>query len=759
MKLNFLPQLQYFATSTGAPTPQDVKNAQDLLDTVTTLQDAFQSISVIIGQQINKNMATTEDFTKKYAQTLKNDITKSLNQMGKNSEDIVKNNELLSKGQSKSKDIQKQITDLGLKQKLLSKDLNIIQNNGLLTAEERTKQEDEIAIKIAEQNAELTTQLSRAKEIEQNFGAIGALVEGAGKFLQRWGIDSGVAVRMTEKLQEAAAKGKVGFKDLAKVIKEELTDALQDPLVAFTIGLKAAQSGFNDIKKAFDIFKEYNAIFVDTARNLGMVTDQVTRMVEQSKFANTSFEATVYTTKQLTKAMTDMNGQLGLSVDFGASATTEFAAMTNQMGLSAEEASKIQGLGLLNNATLKDTNKAIADGIVAAQKSTGVQVNAKQIFQEIGKLSAGITAKFQQNPEALAKAVVQAKALGTSLEQMDKVGESLLNWESSIQNELEAELLTGRQINVEKARYAALTGDQVTLMNEVTSQVGSLTDFQNMNVLAQGSLAKAFGMSRDEMADMLQKQEVFNKLGDVSGKSAAEQLAIAKEKGISESDSLVVNLQQQATAEKLEATFDSLKETVASLLSGPFSGLVDTFKYLAEHAWMIRTAIFLMSTISLAKTIGGLATMAVQLGIASASAMATAAAITLGIGIGAVLIGLATMSSAADDAAKKATASVPKSAGDIISPADGKTQVSTKEGGLFELSKNDDLLAGPGLAKKGNSSDTLAPKGMSIDMSPMVAAINEVKVAIDRLYSKDTSINLDGRKVGAGLVQTSYKLA
>jgi hypothetical protein len=758
MKLNFLPQLQYFATSTGAPTPQDVKNAQDLLDTVTTLQDAFQSISVIIGQQINKNMATTEDFTKKYAQTLKNDITKSLNQMGKNSEDIVKNNELLSKGQSKSKDIQKQITDLGLKQKLLSKDLNIIQNNGLLTAEERTKQEDEIAIKIAEQNAELTTQLSRAKEIEQNFGAIGALVEGAGKFLQRWGIDSGVAVRMTEKLQEAAAKGKVGFKDLAKVIKEELTDALQDPLVAFTIGLKAAQSGFNDIKKAFDIFKEYNAIFVDTARNLGMVTDQVTRMVEQSKFANTSFEATVYTTKQLTKAMTDMNGQLGLSVDFGASATTEFAAMTNQMGLSAEEASKIQGLGLLNNATLKDTNKAIADGIVAAQKSTGVQVNAKQIFQEIGKLSAGITAKFQQNPEALAKAVVQAKALGTSLEQMDKVGESLLNWESSIQNELEAELLTGRQINVEKARYAALTGDQVTLMNEVTSQVGSLTDFQNMNVLAQGSLAKAFGMSRDEMADMLQKQEVFNKLGDVSGKSAAEQLAIAKEKGISESDSLVVNLQQQATAEKLEATFDSLKETVASLLSGPFSGLVDTFKYLAEHAWMIRTAIFLMSTISLAKTIGGLAIMAVQLKIASASAMATAAAITLGIGIGAVLVGLATMSSAADDAEKKATASVPKSAGDIISPASGKTQVSTKEGGLFELSPNDDLLAGPGLAKKGNS-NTLAPKGMSIDMSPMVAAINEVKVAIDRLYSKDTSINLDGRKVGAGLVQTSYKLA
>ena len=37
--------------------------------------------------------------------------------------------------------------------------------------------------------------------------------------------------------------------------------------------------------------------------------------------------------------------------------------------------------------------------------------------------------------------------------------------------------------------------------------------------------------------------------------------------------------------------------------------------------------------------------------------------------------------------------------GDMNSPADGKTQVSTKEGGLFELSKNDDFIAAPGASK------------------------------------------------------------
>jgi hypothetical protein len=46
-----------------------------------------------------------------------------------------------------------------------------------------------------------------------------------------------------------------------------------------------------------------------------------------------------------------------------------------------------------------------------------------------------------------------------------------------------------------------------------------------------------------------------------------------------------------------------------------------------------------------------------------------------------------------------------------------------------------------------------------VDLTPMIAAINEVKAAVDRLYSKDQSINMDGKKVGTTLVQNSYKAA
>jgi hypothetical protein len=41
----------------------------------------------------------------------------------------------------------------------------------------------------------------------------------------------------------------------------------------------------------------------------------------------------------------------------------------------------------------------------------------------------------------------------------------------------------------------------------------------------------------------------------------------------------------------------------------------------------------------------------------------------------------------------------------------------------------------------------------------MITAINAVKVSIDRLYGKDTSIYMDGKKVGTTLSQGSHKVA
>ena len=79
----------------------------------------------------------------------------------------------------------------------------------------------------------------------------------------------------------------------------------------------------------------------------------------------------------------------------------------------------------------------------------------------------------------------------------------LLDFESSIEAELQAELLLGKDINLEKARQAALNNELATVAKEISKQIGSSADFSKMNRIQQEALAAAVGMNREELASTL----------------------------------------------------------------------------------------------------------------------------------------------------------------------------------------------------------------------------------------------------------------
>ena len=76
-----------------------------------------------------------------------------------------------------------------------------------------------------------------------------------------------------------------------------------------------------------------------------------------------------------------------------------------------------------------------------------------------------------ETTSVLAKTLLNANRLGLSLAQVENIGGSLLDFESSISAEMEAELLTGQQLNLEKARTFALNNDIAGLTQEIAKQV------------------------------------------------------------------------------------------------------------------------------------------------------------------------------------------------------------------------------------------------------------------------------------------------
>jgi predicted XRE-type DNA-binding protein len=225
---------------------------------------------------------------------------------------------------------------------------------------------------------------------------------------------------------------------------------------------------------------------------------------------------------------------------------------------------------------------------------TGILLNDQSILEATLKTIGSIRANFRGQAGELAKAVTQAKMLGMNLEQVDKIGESLLDWQSSIERELHAELLTRKNLNLERVRAFALQGDMKGLTAEIDQQFGGLDGFLRQNVMGQKALAEAIGMTRAELSDVLFQKKAIADINDqltgnlsqldqqrmatyddalvTNAKFRQEYEQILKRVGVSEEkrikdmgELVSTNLRTLSAQQKFEESMNRIKEKIAQL--------------------------------------------------------------------------------------------------------------------------------------------------------------------------------------------------
>jgi len=515
--------------------------------------------------------------------------------------------------------------------------------------------------------------------------------------------------------------------------------------------IKETIEPFKQITTIAGIFKtfidsalRFNKISVEIGKNLGYSADNANRVTTSLKNIAQNSNNVNVTLANAAEAMNQLSESTGYVAEYSEDVLSTQIMLTKQFGLTAEEAAGVYRLSILTGKSSKAVNDAMVGAFVATRNSLKVGVPFKATIAEAAKVSGRLAANLQNDPAGIVKAVVATKALGTSLEQTAKQGESLLNFESSIENELKAELITGKQLNLEKARAAALTGDQVTLAEELNNQVGSLEEFQQMNVIQQKAIAEAVGLTSDELADQLRKQQIAQE----QGKSLAQ---ITKEEALTAE-------QRQATQDKFNQSILKLQDFFGNLLAGPLGQFLEFLSKSLDYVtaigaglitWQIasKAVAFYEGVVSIQKAAQrGYGNALIQqarisLGLSEAKAVSETIAggfASFGTLIPIVLGAAATVYSLLDSGPKFANGGI------ITSEINNATIGEAGPEAIIPLnsSKAKDMLGGG-----------------SIDLTPMILAINEVRAAVDRLYSKDQSINMDGKKVGTTLVQGSYKVA
>jgi len=321
------------------------------------------------------------------------------------------------------------------------------------------------------------------------------------------------------------------------------------------------------IQQLIEALKAADAATGELAKGMNMTYDEAlnTRR-ELGNIAANSGDAALLT-KNLQENMMAVSKAIGSNVMLNEKDLITMTKLTSQAGFTADELMGVQKLSLVNGKSLEDNTKEILGGAKAYASRNKMVVNEKDVLREVNKASASLKLSLGGSAEAVAIAVVKAKQFGLTLEQAEKISSNLLQFESSIESELNAELLTGKELNFERARSLALEGKTAEAAAEVAKQVGTSKDFAKMNVIQQEALAKAAGMERDELAQSLMDKEAMAKMNGVEGANAKEKFDnLVKEVGMEKAkaqlgdEALANQFQQQSVQERFNEAIEKLKE-------------------------------------------------------------------------------------------------------------------------------------------------------------------------------------------------------
>ena len=329
-----------------------------------------------------------------------------------------------------------------------------------------------------------------------------------------------------------------------------------------------------------DLFISADKNMINIAKNTGVTRTQAEMIRKEFIRIAASSDNILVNSESLLKAQYEFIQALGVTTVGSRQLAESQVFLTENLGISGEKAAELQLLLSASGtdvAGLTDRTIGFANAQAAAN---GFLISGQEIIREMATTSAEIQSYYGFQADELARAVFQTRKLGLNLTAANSISESLLNFESSIAGELELELLTSRQMNFERARALAATGDIAGATQEVMEQMMSLTDEQMKSPIILQAAAAASGLSVEQISRARLIQKNLNKeqreyiaqlrqAGNLEAAKLAEQLGIQGQSR----DEIMKTLTAQ---DKFNAALTKAKDQFTGLVdSGALQGFVD----------------------------------------------------------------------------------------------------------------------------------------------------------------------------------------
>jgi len=357
----------------------------------------------------------------------------------------------------------------------------------------------------------------------------------------------------------------------------------------------------------------------DLSRNLNLSREEAEGL--DKRFRTLSANTKGLTSEAFRVATSGVSEELGIAADLSNETLVTMGAMTQKFGLSSEEAASLASITAATGQNMKEFNDDLIGRVQLQNVVNGTTIRYQDVMKDIAGASSAVQLSTAKMPGGLAAAAFQARRLGLSFDTMEGIADNLLQIEDSIGAEMEAELLIGRNLNLDGARRAALSNNLVEMSEQLAANGITAAKFGDMNRIQQEAVAKAMGMSREQMAEMFVKQQAIKKLGGDQSKSLSENVrmrfaevqkmeeGVEKEKAMAElrqiagAEETVRQLENKSLAEAQKEAMEKMAESVGDLAVG-LEPITEFFSAISGAAG--ETLAFITKMSSKLKTVGNL---------------------------------------------------------------------------------------------------------------------------------------------------------
>jgi hypothetical protein len=379
------------------------------------------------------------------------------------------------------------------------KEINKLLSESALQTSELAQLNKEDAVAVASKNAEIAGINEKLSATITALASRRILLNKTEKEI----LDNAIAQYAVMQNSFVEASKFANISEDTKGIYEELMTDLEGIEKTFKKLAITTQIFFSSFKNAAGVALFFVGGLVDDFNELSKgIGGTVTQMFQLKA---QSFAVSKILGDEAGAAVTSLAQKLGNANDVTLGTSIAVGTIANRLGVSGDEAATLVNqfgnLSGLSNSTAMNTMEA------ASQLASANGVAPANVMKDIAENTEFFALYSKDGGANIAQAAIEARRLGVDLSTAAKISDNLLDYQTSVASEMEASVLLGRNINLNKARELAYAGDSAGAMKEALNAAGGLAEFNKMDVFQKKAVAEALGTTVSELQQMSANME------------------------------------------------------------------------------------------------------------------------------------------------------------------------------------------------------------------------------------------------------------